>query len=1260
MKRPIQNGLFLLAFLSLFTLHSADLVIPENNFTPLPLLMPLINALTPLISKEETLPALKELQTLNAQGITTAPKSLVVDTLMELEALLEEHHTHIPSDDDVQQLVTELTECKEIAQQADLDISWECSYGRAPRPPQQAGNLQNPVGGPNPAPEEISTFTLPADVNITHDLHVGHNATITRDLLVGGNVTVDGALVISGGTTYNNDLVLQPLPPHNTIAIHFNSNSGAEIARIYTPSSSTTGVVISTDSGITENLRIDNSTFVNGNLAVIAPTNFAQLSMTGTTGTPSAWDVISGNAGDNLTIEETGVSPRIQMDGPTGPITITGDLLVNQGLGIGSGGTGGLTVGSTTLAGTGSLRVEGSAFIGTTTGDVHIGGSSAPGDNNLLVDNTSTTKGSTFVGTTNGGLHIGGLSNPGDNNLLVDGNVTTTGTLLTDLGVDVVEAGPADTLAIGTTNADALIIGNAGATTTLTETLLITDKYATLNKNGAISSASNSGIELFENPSITGYCKTSVDRNSWVLKAPAATHTLTITPGNTSFTVDRTIGTGEAPTFSGLTLANNGQLHLREVTINGTNQVNLKAPALLSADYTLTLPPNTGSLNTVLSTDGSGVLTWVDPGGTTSCFVNGGNSFSGGPTASVGTLDNFSTTIRTQGADRISISNTGTITIIPDLTLNSNLNLDASTIITKNGAKFIHTSGGAGNFFIGSSAGNLCATGIHNTGAGNAALANTDGFDNTAAGYQALATTTGSNLTAVGASALAACTIGICNTAVGSQALRNLIDGSNNTALGSLALFLALESENTAVGHQALFDANASNDNTALGINAGLNLSSGDTNILIGQNAGSNYTAESSNICLGDPGVALDTSTTRISNIWNASVGDTAKVVGVTANNQLGSTFTQPLEIAGNVILQSTTTFGGDRIQQHATSLVFGTTAGGLPVNYLGRLFSNYYAPPFYNMDLDRFFLAFNYRDITPSGGPYTYETPNPAYGTAQLSVGPSVSTGGGVCTLATSPVGSTPISRLEIHEDGTINLANSNLILLNGINYIYHASVSSLFAGPHAGPTGVVAINNTGVGLYALSTEPEPSNVAIGSYAGARLDGGVGNCFIGSNAGYNCTSTESYNIYIGNNVTGTTGESNKIRIGDSATNDLILFSGGAYEVHAAGSIIPSGQTRISFAVVNADGTLGPHTQDIVDPFRAPGRPAGAWVVPFQNFSAAPQAVATQDFGVSTPYNQNTVIGGVTVGQVVVYTFNHDVVPVLADQAFNIIIIGTN
>lgn len=122
---------------------------------------------------------------------------------------------------------------------------------------------------------------------------------------------------------------------------------------------------------------------------------------------------------------------------------------------------------------------------------------------------------------------------------------TFSSQLNADGGID---RGSSGTLSIGTTvNSTVINIGNSGATvniigTTLYEnvtTLQVTDPLITLNKGGGAGSAQDSGIELEENALITAYVKTSLDRNSWLLKAPNTAGIVTITPGAGGFTIDQ-------------------------------------------------------------------------------------------------------------------------------------------------------------------------------------------------------------------------------------------------------------------------------------------------------------------------------------------------------------------------------------------------------------------------------------------------------------------------------------------------------------------------------------------------------------------------------------------------------------------------------------------------------------------------------------------------------------------------------------------------
>lgn len=100
-----------------------------------------------------------------------------------------------------------------------------------------------------------------------------------------------------------------------------------------------------------------------------------------------------------------------------------------------------------------------------------------------------------------------------------------------------------DTLAIGATNASVINIGTSGTTINLIGTtnnnnvtnLNITDKNITINDGGAVGSGSDSGLEVEENALITGYVKTSADRNSWRVKSPNRSGEILLNPNNNGF-----------------------------------------------------------------------------------------------------------------------------------------------------------------------------------------------------------------------------------------------------------------------------------------------------------------------------------------------------------------------------------------------------------------------------------------------------------------------------------------------------------------------------------------------------------------------------------------------------------------------------------------------------------------------------------------------------------------------------------------------------
>jgi hypothetical protein len=103
-----------------------------------------------------------------------------------------------------------------------------------------------------------------------------------------------------------------------------------------------------------------------------------------------------------------------------------------------------------------------------------------------------------------------------------------------------------------------------------------------------------------------------------------------------------------------LNIDNEQELRLSEADVNGANYVALKAPATVATNYTLTLPDTAGTNGQVLSTNGSGVLSWITPSA-----VPANNSLNFSHFVDAMTLD-ASTDIEVDNAEVLSITNIGT------------------------------------------------------------------------------------------------------------------------------------------------------------------------------------------------------------------------------------------------------------------------------------------------------------------------------------------------------------------------------------------------------------------------------------------------------------------------------------------------------------------------------------------------------------------------------------------------------------------------
>lgn len=159
-------------------------------------------------------------------------------------------------------------------------------------------------------------------------------------------------------------------------------------------------------------------------------------------------------------------------------------------------------------------------------------------------------------------------------------------------------------------------------------------------------------------------------------------------------------------------------------------------------------------------------------------------------------------------------------------------------------------STGTENVLVGSSAGSQITVARYNTALGHQAMSqNVNSYANTALGYQALQTLSFTNSgtiyvpgnTAIGYQALQA-----------TQPAAASSSGSANTAVGYWSMRLNTTGyENTAVGHSALNSLTTGYQNVAVGENAGSALSTGNGNTFLGRYAGQNSIATVDNIFIG-------------------------------------------------------------------------------------------------------------------------------------------------------------------------------------------------------------------------------------------------------------------------------------------------------------------------------------------------------------------------------------------------------------------------
>jgi hypothetical protein len=347
-----------------------------------------------------------------------------------------------------------------------------------------------------------------------------------------------------------------------------------------------------------------------------------------------------------------------------------------------------------------------------------------------------------------------------------------------------------------------------------------------------------------------------------------------------------------------LVMDNQKAIVFRELTANGTNTVTIQAPASLSADYTLTLPPDDGTASQVLTTDGSGVLSWSTAGGGSGDVLGSGNGIADRITkwlsASTITVTNWS-----EVSGNITSLTGGKTISVPGAGSNSEI-FGAST-----------TSAGSNNVVVGKT-----ATGPNS--------------DSVIIGYGATNTGAASVVVGAGAATGAAQSVSIGNGASVSDTGGVSVGIAASCSLSAIALGQQAYAPDRAIaiGYSTLTDA----DCMAIGYDA--TASTGTNNIAIGKSA--SVTASNA-IAFG----YSSTNSTANKVCITSSTAFTDFEFGGGVSTAPGSFTLHPLAATGtNTAGASVTLYGGKATGNAAGgSLIFQTSiagASGTTVQSLG------------------------------------------------------------------------------------------------------------------------------------------------------------------------------------------------------------------------------------------------------------------------------------------------------------------------------------
>jgi trimeric autotransporter adhesin len=559
-----------------------------------------------------------------------------------------------------------------------------------------------------------------------------------------------------------------------------------------------------------------------------------------------------------------------------------------------------------------------------------------------------------------------------------------------------------------------------------------------------------------------------------------------------------------------------------------------------------TLPATDGTNGQVLTTNGTGNVSWKTAGGgggSSQWTTSGSNIFFNTGNVGIGTS---TPTAKLDVAGNINLSTTSSLTDGGTQALK--INYAKGNFWSGNGG--LSNTSGTNNTSGGSGTLNANTSGSGNTANGSQAMfSNTTGTSNTANGFNAMfSNTSGGNNTATGVASLNANTTGNDNSALGVNSLLNNTSGIENSALGSGALFANTTGNfNTASGYLTLGANTTGSDNTAYGFGA-LNFSTtASNNTAVGFQSLFNTTVGTGNVAVGyqtlftlnSAGTAANTAVGFQSLFNNTEPGNTAMGYQAAFSNTTGLNNTADgfKSLFFNTSGVSNTAIGSESM--------FGNTSGGSNTALgTSTMFSNSTGSSNVAIGTDASFFNTTGFNNTAVGNLALQANVTGAFNTA---VG---------CTALLNNTGSSNTAvgekAMQGNTAGGFNCALGSGALQNGTSGSDNTALGfqSMF--------NTIGADNTAIGYQSGFNDALGSqNIFIGSKSGISCTNGSFNVFIGFQAG-NANTDGSFNTYLGfdaglANVTGTSNTYLGYLAGSTATGSDNTYIG--YQTNPQGSV---------------------------------------------------------------------------------------------------------